>query len=250
MTIYISHLSPNIYFCPASLQLLAAYHFSFLPNMYVSLQDLESAVVQKHTHTHTMAHKTPCPNVTIPSQRFMWVKMYTVIVILCVCEYFWESEYIKVQVQLLVFVCLWSVWPRTLTDGWSWWTPVCHGHERYMVLWTRFTASPAASLSGSWVRTSACVRQHGAPPLPNVSGFPPNVAKVCVCIMFSSLLMTFTVSVKCCRFMMPLFRFLWTWEVGSDCWLLHIDNQTHRIVYSISNRSSFDLVFQTVRCTQ
>lgn len=40
-------------------------------------------------------------------------------------------------------------------------------------------------------------------------------------------------------------------EVGSDCcWLLHIDNQTHSIVYSISNRSSFGLVFQTVRSTQ
>lgn len=62
--------------------------------MYVSLQDLESAVVQ--THTHTMAHKTPCPNVTIPSQRFMWVKMYTVIVIfffVCVCVFLRKRVY-------------------------------------------------------------------------------------------------------------------------------------------------------------
>ncbi len=36
-----------------------------------------------------------------------------VIVMLCVCVFLR-----KVQVQLRVFVCLWSVWPGTLTDGW------------------------------------------------------------------------------------------------------------------------------------
>ncbi len=55
--------------------------------------------------------------------------------------------------------------------------------------------------------------------------FPHSLVKVWVCIIFPSLLMTFTVSVKCCRFMMPLFRFLWTWKwevTVVDCYILTI----------------------------
>lgn len=47
--------------------------------MSVSLQDLESAVVQKHTHNGPQNTMSKCV------QKFMWVKMYTVIVILCAC---------------------------------------------------------------------------------------------------------------------------------------------------------------------
>lgn len=179
-----------------------------------------------------MTHKTPRPNVTIPSQRFMWLKMYTSNCdVVCVC--FWERCRSSCGCLFVFGLCDPGHWQTAE----FWWTPVCCGHERYMVLWTRVHSELR------WVRTSACVRQR--------VGFPHSLAKVWVCIIFPSLLMTFTVSVKCCRFMMPLFRFLWTREVRSDCcWLLHIDNQTHRIVYSILNRSSFGLVFQTVRSTQ
>ncbi len=34
--------------------------FSFLPNIYVSLQDLESAIVQKHTHNDPQNTTSKC----------------------------------------------------------------------------------------------------------------------------------------------------------------------------------------------
>jgi len=68
MTIYISHLSRNIYFCPASLQLLAAYHFSsFTEHVCVSARFRISSYAKTHTHTQwpTKIHVQMCLEVYV-----------------------------------------------------------------------------------------------------------------------------------------------------------------------------------------
>lgn len=101
------------------------------------------------------------------------------IIVTCVC--FREREYIKVQVQLWLFVCLWSV---------------CQGLTHYTDRRVRPVDARVSrpweiygSVNSGWRRAapclsqiSACVRQRCAPPLVNMWVFPFGAPEVCVLV--------------------------------------------------------------------
>ncbi len=155
-----------------------------------------------------MTHKTPLPNVTIPGQRFMWLEMYTRNCDVCVC---FRSS----CGCLFVFgLCDPGHWQTAEAGGRP--CAVAMRDIWFCELW--FTASSA----GSGPAHVFVMRQVSAQFSQGVSVYyfsliAHDIYSLCEMLSFYDAIVQVSVNL----------------EVGSDCcWLLHIDNQTHRIVYS------------------